>query len=186
MWQFCSYVFWPQWGKSPSYYNNNPNVINKTLHMIRSPFYPHWQTFAYKYQGREQSAFEDLARNLFRKEMGVKSGLFQRVNHKGNETEVVEKNGKVIGFQSKYFTNGINAEDIIDSMTAAKDANPRQTHYYIYCNQTFGNPKRRKGAKKTDPIPDKTYEEEKIEKRSKEAGLKHRMETRQSHTGRSQ
>ncbi len=139
--------------------------------MIKPPYYPHWQTFAYKYQGREQSVFEDLARNLFRREMGVKNGLFQRVNHKGNETEVVEKDGKVIGFQAKFFTNGINADDIIDSMTAAKEANLRQTHYFIYCNQTFGNPKRRKCAKKTDPIPDKTYEEEKIENTAKKLGL---------------
>lgn len=139
--------------------------------MIKAVFYPHWQSFAYKYQGREQSVFEDLARNLFRREMGVKCGLFQRVNHKGNETEVVEKDGKVIGFQAKYFSNGINADDIIDSMTAAKEANPIQTHYYIYCNQTFGNPKRRKGAKKTDPIPEKTFEEEKIENAANVLGL---------------
>lgn len=72
--------------------------------------FPDWQSFAYKYQGREEDAFEDLARALFRKEMGIKYGLFQRVNHKGNETDVIEKDGKVIGFQSKYFTNGINAK----------------------------------------------------------------------------
>ncbi len=139
--------------------------------MIMSPYYPHWQSFAYKYQGREQSAFEDLARNLFRREMGVKGGLFQRVNHKGNETEVVEKDGKIIGFQAKYFSCGINADDIISSMTAAKEANSQQTHYYIYSNQAFGNPKRRKKTKKTDPIPNKTHEEEKIEKTAKNLGL---------------
>lgn len=139
--------------------------------MIMSPYYPHWQSFAYKYQGREQSAFENLARNLFRKEMGVKEGLFQRVNHKGNETEVVEKDGKIIGFQAKYFSSSINADDIISSMTAAKESNSHQTHYYIYSNQAFGNPKRRKGQKKTDPIPDKTYEEEKIENKARDLGL---------------
>lgn len=131
--------------------------------MIMSPYYPNWQSFAYKYQGREQSAFEDLARNLFRREMGVKVGLYQRVNHKGNETEVVKKDGKIIGFQAKYFANGINADDIISSMNAAKEGNPQQTHYYIYCNKAFGNPRPRKGVKKTDHIPEKTYEEEKIE-----------------------
>lgn len=82
--------------------------------------YPNWLAFAYKYRGREEDAFEDLARTLFRKEMGIKYGLFQRVNHKGNETDVVEKDGKVIGFQSKYFTNRINAKVIIDSMKGPK------------------------------------------------------------------
>ena len=134
--------------------------------------YPDWQTFAYKYCGREEDALEDLARALFRKEMGVEYGLFQRVNHKGNETDIVEKDGNVIGFQSKYFTNSINANLIIASMRGAKESHPEQTHYYIYCNRAFGNPKRRKGAKKTDPIPEKTQTEETIETAAKELGLK--------------
>lgn len=135
-------------------------------------YYPDWQTFACKYHGHEEEVFEDLARALFRKEMGVKYGLFQRVNHKGNETDIVEKDGNVIGFQSKYFTNIINANLIISSMRGAKESHPEQTHYYIYCNRAFGNPKRRKGAKKTDPVPEKTQAEETIETAAKELGLK--------------
>ena len=134
-------------------------------------FYPNWQTFAYKYQGREEEAFEDLARTLFRKEMGIKYGLFQRINHKGNETDVVEKDGNVIGFQSKYFKNGIKANVIIDSMKGAKESHPEQTHYYIYCNLAFGNPRRRKGQKITDPVPETTQTEETIERVAKELGL---------------
>ena len=134
-------------------------------------FFPDWQTFAYKYRGREQDAFEDLARNLFRKEMGINYGLFQRVNHKGNETDVVENDGKVIGFQAKFFKNGIDADNIIHSMRGAKERNPNQTHYYIYCNCTFGEPKPRKNAKIDEPVPDKTKEEEKIENAAKDLGL---------------
>ena len=133
--------------------------------------YPDWQSFAYKYRGREQAAFEDLARTLFRKEMGISVGLFQRVNHKGNETDVIIKEDKVIGFQAKYFTNGIKAGDIIDSMKGAKESHPEQTHYYIYCNQTFGNPRRKKGAKDTDPVPKKTQAEENIEAAARDLGL---------------
>ena len=40
--------------------------------MMDNQFYPDWQSFAFKYRGREQDAFEDLARTLFRKEMGIK------------------------------------------------------------------------------------------------------------------
>ena len=134
-------------------------------------FYPDWQSFAYKYRGREQTAFEDLARTLFRKEMGIECGLFQRVNHKGNETDVVERDGKIIGFQAKYFTNVIKAGDIIASMKGAKESHPEQTHYYIYCNLAFGNPRRRKGAKDTDPIPQKTQTEESIETAASGLGL---------------
>ena len=91
---------------------------------MNSMIYPDWQSFAYKYRGREQAAFEDLARTLFRKEMGIKEGLFQRVNHKGSETDVVEKDGKIIGFQAKYFTSGIKAGDVIASMRGAKEVHP--------------------------------------------------------------
>lgn len=133
--------------------------------------YPDWQSFKYKYRGREEEVFEDLARALFRKEMGIKYGLFQRVNHKGNETDVIEKEGKVIGFQSKYFTNGINTRVIIDSIKGAKDSHPEQTHCYIYCNLAFGNPRRRNGQKKTDPIPEITLAEESIEAVAKQLGL---------------
>lgn len=133
--------------------------------------FPSWKSFEYKNCDREQKAFEDLARALFRRELGVSGGLFQRMSHKGNETCVVEIDGKIIGFQAKFFEKEINADKIIHSMREAKDENPQQTHYYIYCNKTFGNPKLRKGAKKTDSIPPKTLKEEKIESVATELGL---------------
>lgn len=133
--------------------------------------FPNWKSFEYKYRGREQDAFEDLARTLFRKEMGIKYGLFQRINHKGNETDIVEKEGKVCGFQAKFFDKRIDADNIISSMRDAKESHPEQTHYYMYCNLAFGNPQRRKGAKKTDPIPNQTLAEEKINRTANELGL---------------
>ena len=133
--------------------------------------FPDWKSFEYKYRGREQDAFEDLARSLFRKEMGIRYGLFQRINHKGNETDVVEKEGKVCGFQAKFFNHRIDADNIICSMRDAKESHPEQTHYYIYCNLAFGNPHRRKGSKKSDPLPDQTLAEEKITKVADELGL---------------
>lgn len=133
--------------------------------------FPDWKSFEYKYRGREQDAFEDLARALFRKEMGIRYGLFQRINHKGNETDVIEKDNKVGGFQAKFFDNRIDADNIISSMRNAKESHPKQTHYYIYCNHAFGNPHRRKGTKKSDPIPDQTLVEEKITKVADELGL---------------
>ena len=133
--------------------------------------YPNWQSFAYVNQGHENDSFEDLARALFKMEFGIKWGLFQRTNQKGNETDVVKQEGKVIGFQAKYFIHEINANSIIRSMQKAKEENQNQTHYYIYCNKTFGNPSRRKGSERTESIPPKTRKEEKIESAAKELGL---------------
>lgn len=141
----------------------NSNMINSS--------FPSWQSFAYKYHGHEQEAFEDLARTLFRKELGIQVGLYQRVNQKGNETQIIEKDGKIIGFQAKYFKDEIDEDNIIHSMRGAKETNPQQTHYYIYSNQAFGEPKRRKGMKKTDPLPKMTLKEEKIDNVANELGL---------------
>lgn len=133
--------------------------------------YPNWQDFAYKNIGRENENFENLARALFKMELGIEWGLFQRINQKGNETAVVEKEGKVIGFQAKYFDNSINAKSILQSMQKAKEENPSQTHYYIYCNKAFGNPNRQKNSKRTDVISKKTKKEENIESAAKELNL---------------
>ena len=138
---------------------------------MKNRIFPDWKSFEYKYRGREQNVFEDLARALFRKEMGIRYGLFQRINHKGNETDIVEKDGKVYGFQAKFFDKRIDANNIISSMRDAKESHPEQTHYYIYCNLSFGNPHRRKEAKKTDPVPKQTIAEEKITLVADELGL---------------
>ena len=138
---------------------------------MNNRIFPDWKSFEYKYRGREQETFEDLARALFRKEMGVKYGLFQRVNHKGNETDVVEKDGKIFGFQAKFFDKRIDTDNIISSMKDAKESHPDQTHYYIYCNISFGNPKSRKVSKAISSIPSQTKAEEKIECAARELGL---------------
>lgn len=138
---------------------------------MSTPFFPDWQTFSYKYRDREQVAFENLARTLFRKEMGISDGLFQRINQQGNETDVVEREGKVIGFQAKYFSNGIRTSEIIDSMRKAKEANPRQTHFYIYSNKSFGSPRHRKGEISTDPLPEKTAKEKRIALAAQKLGM---------------
>lgn len=133
--------------------------------------YPNWLDFAYKNQGRENESFENLARTLFKMELGIEWGLFQRVNQKGNETAVVKKEGRVIGFQAKYFDHTINTNSIIQSMQKAKEENPNQTHYYIYCNKAFGNPNRRKDSERTDAISKKTQKEENIESAAKKLNL---------------
>lgn len=133
--------------------------------------YPSWRTFAYKYQECENIYFEKLAYDLFMKELGLKEELFQRHNQKGNETEVVEMNGEVIGFQAKYFTNTIDAKSIIRSMQKAKEENQNQTHVYIYCNKTFGNSIRRKDSESIDSNHKKTKKEEHIEAAAKKLGL---------------
>jgi hypothetical protein len=113
--------------------------------------YPSWDAFAYKCQSEElqRARFEDLARCLFCQRYGIQYGLYQCINHAGNETNVIEKDGDVIGFQAKFFKRQIDKNQIIASLKTAKENNPNQTKVIIYTNLSFGNPTRDNAAKTT-------------------------------------
>lgn len=102
--------------------------------------FPSWDTFNYKYGTNKQDALENLARALFCEQFGIFTGIFQRINHAGNETNTITKNGEIIGFQAKYFERTINEAQIRKSIDAAHEVNPRQTKLYLYTNMMFGNP----------------------------------------------
>lgn len=103
---------------------------------------PTWNSFCAKYQEDvlQRERFEDLARALFCERYGIKHGIFQCINHAGNETDTITVGNEVIGFSAKYFKNAIDPEQIIHSLEVAHNRYPNQTIQIIYCNKTFGNP----------------------------------------------
>lgn len=101
---------------------------------------PTWDKFIAVNAGDKQSAFEALARILFKAKYNLKDNLAYFKNHAGNETNTITVNGSIVGFQAKYFEGSINKTEIINSMTKAKANNPGQTDYVIYTNSAFGNP----------------------------------------------
>ena len=112
--------------------------------------YPSWNLFAYRYHSEElqRARFEDLARCLFCKRYDIQYGLYQCINHAGNETDVIERDGDIIGFQAKYFKKQIDKAQIITSLKTAKENNQNQTKVIIYTNLSFGN-STKNGATKT-------------------------------------
>lgn len=102
--------------------------------------FPSWDTFNYKYRANKQDALENLARALFCEQFDIPTGIFQRINHAGNETDTITKDNDVIGFQAKYFEHTIDETQIKRSIDAAHVANPQQTKLYLYTNLMFGNP----------------------------------------------
>lgn len=103
---------------------------------------PSWDSFRAKYPSEEtqRARFEDLARSLFCRRFNIKYGIFQYLNHAGNETNTICVDDDIIGFQAKFFSNKIDEKVLIDSITTAKRNNPNQTRLIIYTNLTFGNP----------------------------------------------
>ncbi len=96
-----------------------------------------WKIFNLKYDRRETWAFEQMSYLLFCAELNIRIGLFRYKNQTGIETEPIEKDKKVYGFQAKYYTTSItdNKDDIIDSIKKAKSKNSQLTELLLYVNQ---------------------------------------------------
>lgn len=90
-----------------------------------------WKIFGVKYDKQEQWAFEQLSYLLFCAEFDKRIGLFRYKNQTGIETELIEKNGRHYGFQSKFFTSSINKNDIIASIQKAKRENLQLDEVYL-------------------------------------------------------
>lgn len=96
-----------------------------------------WKNFDVKYDKREQWAFEQMSYLLFCAEFNNTIGLFRYKNQTGIETEPIEKDGLIYGFQAKYYTTSIseNKPDIINSIQKAKFKNKQVNVIQLYINQ---------------------------------------------------
>ena len=110
---------------------------------------PTWDSFVAVNSDDKQTAFESLARMLFKAKYNLEDNLSYFKNHAGNEINTITINDSIIGFQAKYFEGAINKAEIMKSMNKAKANNPSQTDYIIYTNSAFGNPPKGKNKTKT-------------------------------------
>src|SRR5450756_638162 len=107
-----------------------------------------WNNFRAKFNNQEQAAFWRLCYLLFCKEHGKDTGIFRFKNHTGIETNPIEKDGKFIGWQAKFYDTRLsdNKNDFIESINTTKTRHPDVNIIIFYTNQEFGQDK-----KKTDP-----------------------------------
>lgn len=125
-----------------------------------------WNVFRLKYDQREEWAFEQMSYLLFCAEHNNRIGLFRYKNQTGLETEPLVKDGKTLGFQSKYYTTHIsdNKSDIIDSIQKAKTKNVNLDELYFYINQEF--------SESTTKNQKKPKYQQEIETKAMELGVK--------------
>ena len=114
---------------------------------------PNWNLFKARFDQKEQWAFENMAYFLFCSELDCPIGLFRYKNQPGIETEPIEKDGKTIGFQAKYYKTPLskNKNDIIDSIDIAKKYHPCLTtilFYIIYNDEGFSKSTKTKSKPK--------------------------------------
>lgn len=98
-----------------------------------------WNIFRAKFNGKEQIMFENLCYLLFCVEFKQDSGVFRYKNQTGVETEPIEHEGKVVGFQAKFYETKIsdNVNNLKDSIDKAKNKNPNLNKILFYINQEF-------------------------------------------------
>ena len=98
-----------------------------------------WNSFKAKFAGREREKFEELSYLLFCKEHGQNFGIFGYFNQTGIEKEPIEINGKLVGFQAKFFETRIseNVKEIKEGISKAKRKNPDIKVIYYYINKDF-------------------------------------------------
>lgn len=109
---------------------------------------PNWDNFKAKNSADKQGAFERLCYLLFCKEFGKDVGIFRFKNHAGIETNPIENEGQVIGWQAKFYETRLsdNKQDLIKSIDTTKERHPEVAKIIFYTNQEFGQ-----DVKKTDP-----------------------------------
>ncbi len=98
-----------------------------------------WGNFKAKFNGKEQKSFEWLCYLLFCNEFNISNGIFRYKNQAGIETEPIEYDGKLIGFQAKFYETRLSEKkkEIKDAIRKAKEKNPNLNKILFYINQEF-------------------------------------------------
>ena len=109
---------------------------------------PNWDIFKAKFSENPQGNFEWFCYSLFCKEFNKDTGIFRFRNHAGIETNPIEKERQVIGWQAKFYTTRLSEhkDDFLSSIDTTKTRHPEVSKIIFYTNQEFGQ-----DSKKTDP-----------------------------------
>lgn len=127
-----------------------------------------WKAFEYKYSDNPQRAFENLTYYLFCHEFKQKNGIFRYFNQPHIETNPIQVGDKLIGFQSKYYSDSVTMSDkeneLIKAVRGAARSYPGITTFYFYISREFSP-----SSKKDIVVP--SYQKN-IEKVAGDIGIK--------------
>lgn len=129
---------------------------------------PNWDIFKAKFNENPQDNFEWFCYLLFCREFNEEKGIFRLKNQSAIETNPIEKEGEVIGWQAKFYDTSLSSkkDELIGIIERAKRDYPRITKLLIYTNQEWGQAK----GKTPQGLID-------VENRAKEFGIKLRWNT---------
>lgn len=100
---------------------------------------PDWDIFKSNSAENPQSNFEWMCYQLFCREFGKDKGIFRFYNQPTLETEPIEYNNDIIGFQAKFYTVNLSnrKDEILEIINNLKIKYPNLTILYFYTNQDW-------------------------------------------------
>ena len=123
---------------------------------------PDWNIFKVKFKN-PQNSFEWFCSLLFGKEFNKPFGIFRYKNQSAIETNPIEQNGEIIGWQARFYDTTLSNHkpDLISTLETAKRDYPNITKLILYTNQEWVQ------SKGKEPKGEKE-----IEEKAKNLGIK--------------
>lgn len=100
---------------------------------------PDWNIFRFKFSENPQKNFEWFCYLLFCKEHKKEFGIFRYKNQSAIETNPIEIEGEVIGWQAKFYDTTLSnhKSDLLSTLEKAKRDYPKITKLILYTNQEW-------------------------------------------------
>ena len=100
---------------------------------------PDWDIFKSNFAENPQRNFEWMCYQLFCREFGKDKGIFRFYNQPTLETEPIEYNNDIIGFQAKFYTVNLSErrDQILKIISDLKITYPNLTILYFYTNRDW-------------------------------------------------
>ena len=113
---------------------------------------PDWNNFKAKFSDNLQSNFEWMCYLLFCNEHGKKTGIFRFKNQSAIETNPLEFDGKVIGWQAKFYETALSHHkaEMLAMLENAKRDYPEISKICFYTNSEWGQYKGKEPSGKTE------------------------------------
>ena len=101
---------------------------------------PSWEIFKAKFNENPQENFEWFCYSLFCVEFKKETGIFRYKNQSGIETNPIQINEDIIGWQSKFYETTLSDHkaDLISTIDKSKKNYPSITRLIFYTNQEWG------------------------------------------------
>ena len=101
---------------------------------------PNWDIFKAKFSENRQDNFEWFCYLLFSKEYEQDFGIHRYKNQSGIETDPIEVDNEIIGWQSKFYEDSLSnhKDDLIGTLVKSKRDYPNITKIILYTNSEWG------------------------------------------------